>query len=139
MIVGVLCLVIEGLDAGGSAFKCAQPQAENRAAAEEFHAVGKEDRSLDGVLVGKQALKAVGDEAGQQAVLQLQRRGPGLPGERGFAEGQPLFRPEVEVGDQTVLGHREPGAVGAAGIELVCIMVSCWFWLSMVTVTGPVA
>ena len=49
----------------------AQTQAEDRAAAEELHAVGKEHHPLNGVFIGEQALKPVGDKAGQQLVVQL--------------------------------------------------------------------
>ena len=117
VVVGVLGLVEEGLDADDAVLKGAHTQADDGAALEELHAVLKEHHALDGVLVGPQALHAVGDEVGQQGIAQGELNGAPRP-----LQGRPLHRHrggggEVGVYHDAVLRHRHGGPVRRTGVD----------------------
>lgn len=78
VVVDILGGVIEVLNAVHVVLEAAQTQAQNGALAEQLHAVLEKDQTLDGVLVGTQALHTVGDEAGQQLIAQGHGAGTGL-------------------------------------------------------------
>ena len=117
VVVGVFRLVVEALDALHAVLKGPQAQADHRTAAKELHAVGEEDKALDGVLVGPQALETVGDKAGQQLVAQGDAAGAGLAGADSAVQPGLAGGGEIEVDHQTVLRHGEGGPGQGALVE----------------------
>ena len=117
VIMGVFGLVKEGLHTQNSVFKGTDAQAKNRAAVEKLHAVGKKDSTLNGVLVGKKSLKAVGDKTGEKFVVQLQLFSAALAGVGGGIQGQSFPRAEAEVDHLTVFGNSKPGPLSVAPVK----------------------
>ena len=110
----ILGLIIEALDGGELALHAAHAPADEGAFLPQLDAVLEEHQPLDEVLVGPQALEAVGGKAGQQLVPQGQlravRKGDGVqlpvPGEDEPHHPGILRHGERRVGQGPLIEHR---------------------------------
>ena len=107
-------LIIETLDPLDGVFKGAHAVAYHRALGEQCHTVLKEHRTLDGVLVGPEALEAVCNKAGEERIAQ----GDGFPAvQAGLGDLGPRFGTEIKVNHLAVFGYCKLGTIGLPFVQ----------------------
>ena len=114
VVVNIGRLIVEILHTKQLTFKAAQSAADDGALGIDAQTVLEEGQALDGVLVGPQALDAVGDEAGEEQIAQLD---PRPIGKRQRLQPVPFPALEIQVDHPCPLRDGEGGPLHGTAVE----------------------